>query len=94
MVKTILQGGPLQRGQIKSGLDPEAIYQQLYRPWLWSEHFSMFTSSPHWMGWGTFNFLDHVSYNLVPELDALVLKAFQPGSWLFTEFQLYVLQLI
>jgi hypothetical protein len=56
------------RGQ--SGLDPEAIYQQLYRPWLWSEHFSMFASSPDWMGLGTFKFLDHVSYNLVPGLNA------------------------
>jgi hypothetical protein len=56
----------LLRGQAE--LDPAAIYQQLYRPWLWSEHFLMFLSSPGRMGLGTFNFSEHVSFDLVPGL--------------------------
>jgi hypothetical protein len=72
-VLEMLQGYPLAsrlflRGE--TGLDPSAIYEQLYRPWLWKEHFSIFASSPHFMGLGTFRLLDHVSYNLVPGLDA------------------------
>jgi hypothetical protein len=56
----------LLRGQAE--LDPAAIYQQLYRPWLWSQHFLMFLSSPGQMGLGTFNFSEHVSFDLVPGL--------------------------
>jgi hypothetical protein len=59
-----------------SGLDPTAIYQQLYRPWLWSEHFGMFASSPDWMGLGTFNFLDHASHNILPGLGAAGSESF------------------
>ncbi|MCK1652725.1 hypothetical protein IVA88_14935 [Bradyrhizobium sp. 149] len=51
-------------------LDSLAIEQQLYRPWLWKEHISIFASSPYYMGLGNFRLLDHVSYNLVPGLDA------------------------
>jgi hypothetical protein len=58
----------LLRGEVE--LDTAAIYQQLYRPWLWSEHFQMFVSSPGWMGLGIFNFSEHVSYDLVPGLPA------------------------
>jgi hypothetical protein len=50
----------------KAELDIQEIYQQLYRPWLWSEHWKMFLSSPGLMGLGTFKFMDHVSYVLVP----------------------------
>jgi hypothetical protein len=74
----------VQRSQIASrlllrgasGLDPTAIYQQLYRPWLWSEHFGMFASSPDWMGLGTFNFLDHASHNILPGLGAAGSESF------------------
>lgn len=52
-----------------SELDTTAIYQQLYRPWVWSEHIKMFLASPHLMGLGTFRFLDKVSYILVPNLE-------------------------
>ncbi|MBR1363432.1 hypothetical protein [Bradyrhizobium ottawaense] len=51
-------------------LDLSAINQQLYRPWLWEEHIKIFVSSPYLMGLGNFRLLDHVSYNLVPGLDA------------------------
>jgi hypothetical protein len=51
-------------------LDTAAIYQQLYRPWVWSEHVQMFVSSPGLMGLGTFDFSEHVSYDLVPGLPA------------------------
>lgn len=54
----------------QTGLDHSSIYEQLYRPWLWSEHLSIFASSPHLMGLGTFNLLDHVSHNIMPGLDA------------------------
>jgi hypothetical protein len=54
----------------KAELDTASIYQQLYRPWVWSEHFLMFLSSPGWMGLGTFNFSEHVSFDLVPGLGA------------------------
>jgi hypothetical protein len=58
----------LLRGKVE--LDTVAIYQQLYRPWVWSQHFKMFLSSPGWMGLGTFSFSEHVSYDLVPGLPA------------------------
>jgi hypothetical protein len=54
----------------KAQLDTAAIYQQLYRPWVWSEHFQMFLSSRRLMGLGTFIFSEHVSYDLVPGLPA------------------------
>ncbi|WP_369722533.1 hypothetical protein AB8Z38_00305 [Bradyrhizobium sp. LLZ17] len=68
-----LQGNPLVsrlllRGQ--EGLSTFAIYEQLYRPWLWKEHTSIFISSPYLMGLGNFNLLDHVSSNLLPGLGA------------------------
>ncbi|KQT13077.1 MULTISPECIES: hypothetical protein [unclassified Bradyrhizobium] len=53
-----------------SDLDSFAINQQLYRPWLWKEHMKIFVSSPYLMGLGNFRLLDHVSYNLVPGLEA------------------------
>ena len=52
-----------------SELDPAEIYQQLYRPWVWSEHIKMFLASPHLMGLGSFRFLDKISYVLVPNLE-------------------------
>jgi hypothetical protein len=58
----------LLRGE--TDLTRSEIYQQLYRPWLWREHLSIFFSSPHFMGLGTFKLLDHVSGNLLPGLGA------------------------
>ncbi len=58
----------LLRGE--AGLSTFAIYEQLYRPWLWKEHTSIFISSPYLMGLGNFNLLDHVSGNLLPGLGA------------------------
>ena len=42
----------------ESGLTPEEIYQQLYRPWLWWQHVTLFASSPSLMGWGAFDFFE------------------------------------
>lgn len=39
----------------ESGLTDEAIYAQLYRPWLWLEHLQLFLSSPGMMGLGVFD---------------------------------------
>ena len=59
-----------------SSLDHTAMYEQLYRPWLWREHLAIFSSSPLFMGLGSFKLLDHVSYNLVPGLDAAGSESF------------------
>lgn len=42
----------------ESQLTTEEIYQQLFRPWLWLEHFRQFWESPMLMGWGAFEFED------------------------------------
>lgn len=68
-----LQDSPLLSRLLLRGateLNSLAIEQQLYRPWLWKEHISIFASSHYYMGLGNFRLLDHVSYNLVPGLDA------------------------
>ena len=42
----------------EAGLTPDEIYQQLYRPWLWWQHLTLFASSPSLMGWGAFDFFE------------------------------------
>lgn len=39
----------------ESGLSDEAIYAQLYRPWLWMQHLQLFWNSPALMGLGGFD---------------------------------------
>ena len=46
----------LLRGE--TGLAPEEIFQQLYRPWLWWQHLTLFSTSPSLMGWGAFDFAE------------------------------------
>lgn len=40
------------------------IYQQLYRPWLWLEHFKLAWSSPNFMGWGSIPFVQLVQHSI------------------------------
>ncbi len=42
----------------ETGLTPEEIYQQLYRPWLWWQHLTLFATSPSLMGLGVFEFVN------------------------------------
>lgn len=42
----------------ETGLTPEEIFQQLYRPWLWWQHLTIFANSPSLMGMGVFEFVD------------------------------------
>jgi len=42
----------------ESGLTPDEIYQQLYRPWLWWQQLTLFVTSPSLMGWGAFDFAE------------------------------------
>jgi hypothetical protein len=42
--------------QSKSGLSEDEIYKQMYRTWLWAQHFRIFWESPGLMGWGAFDF--------------------------------------
>lgn len=42
----------LLRGQ--TNLSIAEILFQLYRPWLWNAHLTLFYSSPGWMGWGSY----------------------------------------
>ncbi|MDC8758875.1 hypothetical protein [Janthinobacterium fluminis] len=42
----------------ESGLSVDEIFQQLYRPWLWWQHWNLFSTSPSLMGWGAFDFVD------------------------------------
>jgi hypothetical protein len=44
----------LLRGQ--TGMTPDEIYEQLYRPWLWGQHLWIFADSPLLMGQGSFEF--------------------------------------
>lgn len=46
----------LLRGETE--LSPEEIFQQLYRPWLWWQHLTLFASSPWLMGLGVFEFFE------------------------------------
>jgi hypothetical protein len=40
------------------------IYQQLYRPWLWGQHWTLAWESPFWMGWGSVPFVDMVENSI------------------------------
>lgn len=53
----------LLRGE--SSLSPDEIFEQMYRPWLWWQHLTLFGSSPELMGWGTFDFKDMKTDELV-----------------------------
>ncbi|MHB8799679.1 MAG: hypothetical protein ACYDBY_14560 [Thermoanaerobaculia bacterium] len=64
----------LLRGE--TTLTREDIYVQLYRPFIWSEHFKIFAASPWMMGWGDFEFDAMKSVALVEghyELDTVSL---------------------
>ena len=51
----------------KTELTPEAIFRQMYRPWLWKEHLALFASSPWLMGWGDFDFYKLRPTDLFPD---------------------------
>jgi hypothetical protein len=40
----------------ESGLSEYEIWQQLYRPYVWGQHFNQFFTSPFLMGWGSTDF--------------------------------------
>lgn len=40
----------------ETGLSEYEIWQQLYRPYVWSEHLRQFATSPSLMGWGSTDF--------------------------------------
>lgn len=46
------------------GLSEEAIYAQLYRPWLWMQHVQLFWGSPGQMGLGVFDLSQVQLYEL------------------------------
>ena len=48
----------------EEGLTTEEIFEQAYRPWLWWQHFSLFSSSPGLMGLGSFEFGEVVDQSL------------------------------
>lgn len=45
-------------------LTADQIYEQLYRPWLWGQHWQQFVSSPYLMGWGSTPFDQLVTEDL------------------------------
>lgn len=53
----------------EAGLSEYEIWQQLYRPYIWGEHFKQFFSSPWLMGWGSVDFNVLKSFDLVSGLD-------------------------
>ncbi len=53
----------------ETGLSTYEIYQQLYRPWLWGEHFNQFWTSPYLMGWGSTAFMSLITEDLVANLE-------------------------
>jgi hypothetical protein len=57
----------LLRGE--SGLSTEEIFEQLFRPWVWMQHFTLFLTSPSMMGWGAFDFNEIKPETLIDEID-------------------------
>ena len=53
----------------ETGLSVFEIYQQLYRPWLWGQHFAQFATSPYLMGWGSTEFMTLVTDQYVASLE-------------------------
>lgn len=53
----------------ESGLSVDEIYEQLYRPWVWGQHFHQFFTSPYLMGWGSVDFNQLKTYSLFPGMD-------------------------
>ncbi len=54
----------LLRGE--TGLTPDEIFEQVYRPWLWWQHLTLFASSPSLMGLGSFDFFEMKTEELLP----------------------------
>jgi hypothetical protein len=48
----------------ETALSEFEIYQQLYRPWLWGQHWSLAWDSPFWMGWGSIPFVHMVKNSI------------------------------
>ena len=42
----------------ETDISAEAVYAQLYRPWLWEQHLRLFWDSPWMTGLGAFNFFE------------------------------------
>jgi hypothetical protein len=62
----------LLRGERNLTLDQ--IAYQLYRPWLWSQQWELFSSSPWLMGWGSSDFHDMVARKQA-DPDSLLISA-------------------
>lgn len=68
----MLQNNPIisrvfLRGE--TGLSEYEIWQQLYRPFLWDQHIQQFLSSPFLMGWGSVDFNELRTSDLVAGYD-------------------------
>jgi hypothetical protein len=68
----VLQNNPVVsrlflRGE--AGLSEYEIWQQLYRPYVWGQHFNQFLTSPFLMGWGSTEFNTLKTFDLIQGID-------------------------
>jgi hypothetical protein len=54
----------------ESGLSEYEIYEQFFRPWLWSQQFNQFWTSSYLMGWGSTDFVSLVTDRLQVSIEA------------------------